>query len=140
MWHERGFRNASYTPQWASQRLLLGCLFFLLLGVVEQFHEPHFASLHKADESVQSHSTQYSLAPLTAQPQIKNESLKRQTQDELLKVIELYSDDIQLPSATLTLGSILTYKPVLNRVVFNDACSCHAVLPPNRAPPSHAAS
>ncbi|KKO09236.1 hypothetical protein LCGC14_0035770 [marine sediment metagenome] len=136
----RGVRNVSYTPQWASQRLLLGCLFILLLGVVEQFHEPHFASLHQADESVHSHSTQYSIAPLPAKLRIRNDSLKRHTEDELLKALELSSSDMDLPSATLTLDSMLNYKPVLNRVASNDTCSCHAVLPPNRAPPSYTAS
>lgn len=140
MWHGRGFRNTRYTPQWASQRLLLGCLLILLLGAVEQFHEPHSASLHQADESVQSHSTQYSLAPLPTKLRIRNESLKRQSEDELLKALELSSSDMGLPSATLPLTSVLNYKPVLNRVVSNDACSCHAVLPPNRAPPSYTAS
>lgn len=140
MWHGRRFRNARYTPQWASQRLLLGCLFILLLGAVEQFHKPHFASLHQADESVHSHSTQYSIAPLPAKLRIRNETLKRQTADELLKALELSSNDIGLPSATLTLASVLTYKSVVNGIVSNDACSCHAVLPPNRAPPNFAAS
>lgn len=146
MWHGRSCTNARYTPQWASQRLLLGCFFILLFGAIELFHAPHFAIFQQADENLKSHSTQYSVAQHPAKLRIRNDSPKRQTDEDLLKAFErlkafeLPSGDLFLPSVPLTLGPVFAYKHDLNRVAPHYACSCRAVLPPNRAPPSLKAS
>lgn len=138
--HGRGDKNTRYTPQWASQRLLLGCFFVLLFGSIEKFHEPLFVSLQHANESIQSPSAKYSLAQLPAKLRIRNDALKRQTDGELLKAFDLPTDDEVLLSLFTPLWSSTVYNLKFDCATFHHESSNHSLLPPTRAPPNHAIS
>jgi len=140
MRHGVSGKNARYMPQWASRRLLLVCFLVLLFGAIEQFHEPHFAVFHQADENLQSHSTQYSVASLPAKPRIKNNSPKWLTDEDLAESLDLPISDGIFPAAAITLAPLVLYPLVLTRVVSCYSSSCRMTLPPNRAPPHIAVS
>lgn len=135
MRHGVSGQNARYMPQWASRCLLLGCFLVLLFGAIEQCHAPHFAAFHQADENLQSHPTQYSVASLPAKLRIRNESTKWLTDEALAESLALPISDELFPGATITLPPVILYHAVLARVVFCYSNSCRTILPPNRAPP-----
>jgi len=135
MQHEVSSNNTRYTPQRASQCLLLGCFLILLFGAIEQFHKPHFAVFQQADENILRQSTHYGVAPLPAKLRIQNDSSKRQADEELLQLFELSSGDALPPNVYDIRLLTLSYGPILNRVAPSYLCSCRTLLPPNRAPP-----
>lgn len=135
MRHGMSGQNVSYMPHLVSRGLLLGCFLVLLFGAIEQFHQPHFAAFHQADEDLQSHSTQYSVTSLPAKLRIRHESTKWLADEAVAESLVLPINDELFPGAINTLPPVILYHAVLARVAFLCSHSSRTTLPPTRAPP-----